>query len=190
MDDRVKEQISALVDGELPEAECRLLLARLGREPELRRTWERYLLAGEVLRNQAAPFYDPGFSRRVMEAVEALEPPTATPAPTGAAPTRTPAWVRTLASLAIAAGVATLAVLFFQPGRTGSGGRLAAPAPVAQGGARLDYAASHTPAPPSDELVERLSQYVVNHNEFAARTGLPHLARQVSAVEAEPVEVK
>lgn len=191
----IREQISALVDGELPEAECRLLLARMQRDPALRLTWERYLLAGEVLRNQAGRLYDPRFSQRVMAAIESAE---ALPQQGGRVQ-ELPGWLRTAASVAVAAGVAVVAVLLLQPGQAPEGSTGSAPAPsLARSASDSQSYRRETPSQlaagprvsPSPELVENLSQYVVNHNEFAARAGLPHLARQVSAVESGHVEVK
>ncbi|HHH47028.1 MAG TPA: hypothetical protein ENK53_08500 [Thiotrichales bacterium] len=193
----IREQISALVDGELPEAECRLLLARMQRDPALRLTWERYLLAGEVLRNQAGRLYDPRFSQRVMAAIESRES-LALPEQ-GSGGRSVPGWFRTAASMAVAAGVAVVAVLLLQPEQAREGSTGAAPAPSLARSATdpktyrrvaPSQIAAGPRAAPSPELIENLSQYVVNHNEFAARAGLPHLARQVSAVESGRVEVK
>lgn len=182
----IREQISALVDGELPEAECRLLLARMQRDPALRLTWERYLLAGEVLRNQAGRLYDPRFSQRVMAAIESRESPALPEQGSGGR--SVPGWFRTAASMAVAAGVAVVAVLLLQPEQAREGSTGAAPAPSLARSATDTQ--TYRRVAPSPELIENLSQYVVNHNEFAARAGLPHLARQVSAVESGRVEVK
>ena len=50
MTDRIKEQLSAFLDGELPEAETTLLLKRLERDDELKGTLSRYSLIGAVIR--------------------------------------------------------------------------------------------------------------------------------------------
>lgn len=52
MTDPVKEQLSACLDGELPEGELDLLLKRLERDPHLRRSIGNYALVGEALRSQ------------------------------------------------------------------------------------------------------------------------------------------
>ena len=52
MTDPVKEQLSACLDGELPEGELDLLLKRLERDPGLRRSIGDYALVGEALRSQ------------------------------------------------------------------------------------------------------------------------------------------
>lgn len=51
MTERIKEQLSAFLDGELPEPESALLLKRLERDDELRGALSRYSLIGAVLRS-------------------------------------------------------------------------------------------------------------------------------------------
>ena len=55
MTDQIREQVSALLDGELPRDEMGLLVRRLERDPELRRTFGSYALIGEALRAPGAP---------------------------------------------------------------------------------------------------------------------------------------
>ncbi|MGH8244565.1 MAG: sigma-E factor negative regulatory protein, partial [Steroidobacteraceae bacterium] len=50
MTDRIKEQLSAFLDGELPDPESALLLKRLERDDDLRGALSRYSLIGAVLR--------------------------------------------------------------------------------------------------------------------------------------------
>ncbi|MGA0027689.1 MAG: sigma-E factor negative regulatory protein, partial [Steroidobacteraceae bacterium] len=50
MTETIKEQLSAFLDGELPEAETTLLLKRLERDDDLRATLSRYSLIGAVMR--------------------------------------------------------------------------------------------------------------------------------------------
>lgn len=111
MSDVLDEQLSALLDGELPPEETALLLKRLGREPELAARLVSYRLCGDVLRGeQASPRAD--FAMRVSAAVASLAPI----APPAAArrPWRTPRWLRPAAGLAVAASVGMLAVLLVQ----------------------------------------------------------------------------
>ena len=49
--DERASQLSAMFDGELPDAECELVARRLSRDPELRRSWSNYGLIGAVLRS-------------------------------------------------------------------------------------------------------------------------------------------
>lgn len=51
----MKDQISALLDGELDDAEAGRLIGRLKSEPELRRTWDDYHRVGDALRGHLAP---------------------------------------------------------------------------------------------------------------------------------------
>ena len=50
----LEEQLSAILDGELPAEEVDLLLARMDREPDRRATLGRYAMIGECLRSGAA----------------------------------------------------------------------------------------------------------------------------------------
>jgi sigma-E factor negative regulatory protein RseA len=50
MSDTIKEQLSALVDGELPDEERELLQKRLAADSELQATWQRYHLIRDAMR--------------------------------------------------------------------------------------------------------------------------------------------
>ena len=52
MNDAIKMQISAFVDGELPENEAELLLRRLSHDHELRQVAASYLAMGRLLRGE------------------------------------------------------------------------------------------------------------------------------------------
>jgi sigma-E factor negative regulatory protein RseA len=54
MSEQIREQLSALMDGELARDQLRFLLRRLDAEPDLARTWSRYQLVSSVLRRQGA----------------------------------------------------------------------------------------------------------------------------------------
>jgi len=45
-------QLSAMYDGELPQAECELVARRLSRDEDLRRSWENYALIGAAMRSE------------------------------------------------------------------------------------------------------------------------------------------
>lgn len=106
MTDTVREQLSALLDGELPDGETELLLKRLDRDPELRRTLSRYSLIGAALRTDGEIPAARAVAARVSAAV-ALEP-----ALSDARVQRGPRWMRLAAGLSVAASVAVLAVTF------------------------------------------------------------------------------
>jgi anti-sigma factor RsiW len=63
------EQLSAFMDGELPDAEARFLLRRLEHDAELRAAWSRMQLASQCLRSQAWRPVDEGFAGRVAAGI-------------------------------------------------------------------------------------------------------------------------
>jgi len=63
------EQLSAFMDGELPDAEARFLLRRLEHDAELRAAWTRMQLASQCLRSQAWRPVDEGFAGRVAAGI-------------------------------------------------------------------------------------------------------------------------
>ena len=110
MTDRIKEQLSTFLDGELPDAETALLLKRLERDDDLRGALSRYSLIGAVLRNDG----DVPAARQVAARVSAAI--AREPAQDGrgiSLPGRV-ALLRSGAGLAIAAGVAAAALLLVQ----------------------------------------------------------------------------
>ncbi len=119
MSERIKEQLSAFLDGELPEPESALLLKRLERDDDLRGALSRYSLIGAVLRSDG----DVPAARQVAARVSAAiaREPSGRMA---VAVFRSTTLLRPLAGLAVAAGVAALALLLMQridakdPGQT------------------------------------------------------------------------
>ena len=79
MSDQIREQVSAFLDGELPEGEAELLLKRLTRDGELRESFGRYNLIGEAVRGSAFKGVSRDFAARVSRSVDP-EPVTETPA--------------------------------------------------------------------------------------------------------------
>ncbi len=106
MTERIKEQLSAFLDGELPEPESALLLKRLERDDDLRGALSRYSLIGAVLRSDG----DVPAARQVAARVSAAiaREPSGRMAVVSS---RSAALLRPLAGLAVAAGVAALALL-------------------------------------------------------------------------------
>jgi sigma-E factor negative regulatory protein RseA len=110
MTDRIKEQLSAFLDGELPDPESALLLKRLERDDELRGALSRYSLVGAVLRSDGDVPAARQVAARVSAAI-AREPAR------GTRFVRLPgrgAFLRAVAGVAVAAGVALGAVLLVQ----------------------------------------------------------------------------
>ncbi len=75
MSEALREQLSALMDGELNAEQTRFLLRAVDADAGLARSWSRYQLAGAVIRRQAAFVpVDPDFAERVMQAVSRQSP--------------------------------------------------------------------------------------------------------------------
>lgn len=79
LDQRHREQLSALVDGELGADEARFLLRRMEHDPELSGSQERWQLLGDVMRGQASLLAPAGFSAAVAAAIAAEPAPQAEP---------------------------------------------------------------------------------------------------------------
>jgi negative regulator of sigma E activity len=98
-----RQQLSALLDGELPPEEARFLLRRLEHDDDLKGAWERWQHAGDVLRGRAATPVSVAFAARVADAL-AREPKVSS----GATGHR---WLRWGSGAALAASVAVVALL-------------------------------------------------------------------------------
>jgi sigma-E factor negative regulatory protein RseA len=76
MSDEIREQLSALMDGELPRDQVRFLLRRLDGDVQLTQAWTRYQVAAGVLRRQAAVHpLRADFADVLMQRVEAGQNP-------------------------------------------------------------------------------------------------------------------
>jgi sigma-E factor negative regulatory protein RseA len=109
MSEQIREQVSAFLDGELPNSETELLLKRLTRDGELRESFGRYALIGEAVRGGTLGLMTRGFSGRVNLAIDG-EPISAN----GHPQIRAARWWRPFAGAAVAAGVAAVAVVALQ----------------------------------------------------------------------------
>ena len=109
MSEQIREQVSAFLDGELPNSETELLLKRLARDSELRDSFGRYALIGEALRGPGR-LMAKGFAGRVNFGIDG-EP---LPANGHMAQYHPPRWWRPFAGAAVAAGVAVVAVVALQ----------------------------------------------------------------------------
>jgi sigma-E factor negative regulatory protein RseA len=110
MSEQIREQVSAFLDGELPDSETDLLLKRLTRDAELRDSFGRYALIGEALRGASPGMLTQGFASRVNLSIDGEPVPT----PLQPQASRTPRWWRPFAGLGVAAGVAAVAIVTFQ----------------------------------------------------------------------------
>lgn len=217
MKDALNEQLSACLDGELPAAELDLLLKRVGKEAELRAAIGRYSLIGEAMRAERPAVASRDFASKVMAAVaqEApLQAPVATPIPERVTEQRpavvaahkiSPAaarpgfvrFARPAVGMAIAAGVAAVAVLTMQPISQPelAGGEtplVAANEPTVTPPTAADAEASYVvPTSTSNNAfipATRLTNYVVAHSEYSSPLGRRSLTAGVLADDEEGVD--
>jgi negative regulator of sigma E activity len=167
MTDRIREQMSALLDGELPRDEVGLLVRRLERDENLRRAFGSYVLAGEVLRSPSGPLASARFAARVGAAIDAGTSDE-TPVPRSV-PARS-RWIRPVFATAAAASAAVVAVLLVKPGLQETAlvaGGTAQQAPGALAALPI-IAADSSPTPAHSQ---RLAGYLMAHSQFASAIG-------------------
>jgi len=155
------EQLSAFLDGELPDAEVAMVLRRVARDEDLKAVALRYSLIGDVLRDELPLGHPADLVGRVRAQLDEM------PTPAVQAPNRPNRVARIGGGLAVAASVAMVA-LFALPGREQS-----APPPV------LTASEIASPAPEQRMMIQpvytraagggpdRLTRYYVNHTEYA-----------------------
>jgi len=121
MDPTSREDLSALMDGELAAEPTRFLLRRLDHDPELGATWSRWHLIRACLASDPARLHGPAlgndFASRVAVAIQVEAVPRV----------RQRHWARYMGGGAIAAGVAVAALMLNTPNP-----RVGAPATVTQ----------------------------------------------------------
>jgi sigma-E factor negative regulatory protein RseA len=172
MSEQIREQVSAFLDGELPNSETELLLKRLTRDEELRESFGRYALIGESLRGGTSARLSHGFHARVNRAIDG-EPQVANIQIPSA---RLQHWWRPFAGAAVAAGVAAVAVLALQQRAVAP--TMPAPPMTAQNGdagrpkEALSYTVPATVADaPSAMPAARLTNYVFAHSKYSSVLG-------------------
>lgn len=177
MNDRIKQSLSALVDGETDELEVRRILNDIEHDSELRDTWERYQMMGSIMRNE--PLAGVDLSKGIMQALddEPMDevPARQVPQTASAQPKR----INWLASTAIAASV-TVAVLLGvrlnhdlqQPQPLAATGQNAAETQQVAGQAADAVNRVATTAEVGEQELQqaqqKLQEYVLQHAENAA----------------------
>jgi negative regulator of sigma E activity len=161
MTDQIREQLSALLDGELPRDELGLLVRRLERDAGLRRSFGTYALIGETLRAPGGQIASQSFAARVNAAIDAGPQATqAVSAERGTRPVRVADsvsfWKRPMVRTALAASAAAVAVMLFRPAVEPVA--LSVPAAVDS----LAMTASPTPA-----QSQRLASLLVAHSQYS-----------------------
>lgn len=111
MNTEMKEQLSALMDGEADRDAMRFVLRATDADPALRGAWSRYHVARDVLRREPAMLAGDGFSAALMARLDA-EDAAATERRSGTVGR----WARYASGGAVAAAVAVVALLASAPG--------------------------------------------------------------------------
>ena len=188
MVDSVKEQVSACLDGELPERELAFLSKRLGHDAELKATLTRYALISETLRTGEAVHLPEDFAATVMARI-ADEPASE---PVRRFSPRMLQRLRPVAGIAVAATVAALAVFSVQQSGlippssevVADTSTALAPATVSEETDR--YVVPSMPSTSSAFIpATRLTNYVVAHSEYSSPLGRRSVLSGVLA-EGEP----
>ena len=113
MNEELDSQLSAMFDGELPAAECELLARRLSRDEQLKARWGRYAVMGAAIRAEKGVRLNADLARHVSSAIAKEPSLLVTGAPQRPARVAS-AWVRPVAGLGLAAGVAALSILWMR----------------------------------------------------------------------------
>lgn len=167
--DLAASQLSALVDGELADAEMNLVLRRLSRDGDAQGRWERYHLISDALQGHLPAALDADFATRLRQAIDQERLPQP-------AIRSLPAWYKPVTGFALAASVVLTALVGLQltqpdPGLTPSNPVAAAPASATP--LPVQAVALNPPADEASEPTEaRLNSYLVNHNGYASRSSV------------------
>ncbi len=160
MNDPIDEQLSAFIDGELPDQELELLLARVDRDPARRTRLARYAEISALLRDGAVIPSAGELADRVRDAL----------AVAGEQVTRRPTVARFAVARwgAVAAAVAAVAIFWGgpQPGPAPLAGRDSAATPGQVPAAPLAQSRTVAPAQPpglTTPNTARLTTYLVYH---------------------------
>lgn len=169
----MKENISALLDGEGNDLECERALRALGADAALRATWERYHLASAAIRRELDVVVSPDLAGRIHECLRHE---------TQSETTRrffTPRLLKFSAGLAIAASVATVSLLNLPPLVTPSA------VPIARQATGKNSVADARQTPP--EQRSALNPYLVQHGEFTPAAGMNGMLSYVRVVGRDSV---
>lgn len=181
MSQELNEDLSCLIDGELETDKSGFLLRRLSHDAELKGSWRRYHMYGEIMRRESLCRVD--LTAAVAKAVD-LEPEIVvsdsnTASAAGSHGSRQPRWIRPVAGAAIAASVAVFAFNMFSPQAPSTNGARGGSAPIADATANLQTPPTlqqrATPASATSDggawSDPKLQSYIMRHNEAAARRG-------------------
>ena len=158
----MKQQISALMDGELFDDEAEALLDKLKRKPDAHEEWQTYHLIGDVLRQPDHAY--PNISTIMRERLQA----ESTVLAPGRRNRRDARWY----ALSAAASVAALALVAWMSLRVGS-------EPPQQMAMQQQPSAFHSARLSSSKTMD---DYLMAHQEFSPRTDVQDTAFYIHTV--------
>lgn len=192
--EKLGEQVSALLDGELSTDAAVEVLDALSWDDELRGRWERYQLVREAMRNSLPKYIGPDLAGGISRKLEA-EPAILAPQ---RQPTRFHPALKPAAGLAVAASVALLTIAGLRSLTENS----VPVSPVSVATVDQEVGAQSTapvlasnprtaPVSPSWEkagpgVESTLNRYLVNHYEYASANGMKGMLPYVTIVGYEP----
>lgn len=174
----MKEQLSALIDGEADDLERERTWRALGADPELRGAWERYHLVRTAVRRELDMVVGPDLVTRIRERLEQEHPDTARRF-------LTPKMLKFSTGVAIAASVAAVAILNLSP--LVNSPSLTARSPSGSAPVRASVAEAR-PAAPAQQRV--LNPYLVHHAEFSSASSVNSMSAYARVVgrDSAPVD--
>ena len=164
----MKENISALLDGETNDLDRERTLRALGSDPALCATWERYHLAGTALRRELEVMASPDLAGRIQQQLR-----DELPARAAGTFLRSRQALKLGAGAAIAATVATVALLNLSPVLSPPVGPQAKRPPAST-------VADARRARP--EQLNALNPYLMQHGEFTPAAGMNGMLSYVRVV--------
>ena len=166
------EELSSLIDAELPSDRRRFMLRRLSADAGLGHAWERYHLIGDCLRQRITAPADAGLRERI--AVEIARQPTSIKAINR--PGRVRDWV---SGAAVAASLAlSLSLVLIRPDVDPD-----AADPVARSARSARSAGADSLAPSAASISEaEFEAYLIRHNNALRESGLEGFAPFVDLV--------
>jgi negative regulator of sigma E activity len=112
--EHLRENVSALCDGELSASESAFMLKRMSHDAQLQAQWQRFQSIGETLRGNADALDADALSARILSKIAAEK--AAMPVHSNAQKPMQKPWLKTLIGFGLAASVAWGALLFADPG--------------------------------------------------------------------------
>lgn len=172
MNEQLKEQLSAFMDGELDDA---ILVSRLEKDAEARATWLRYHMIRDALHRDRVPGAEV-LADRVAAALK-TEPVVLAPRRRFTAKQIG----RQVAGLAMAATIAAVAIIVMRE----------TPTPLQDASQLAVGPITDKPVRMTADAERKLSGYIVTHNEFSASTqmkGMLPYTRIVSFTPAQSID--